>query len=644
MRFTALLASAVVLGLLAPLPIQLRKAKAEDGTARADVLPIERIKPGMKGYGLTVFQGTQPERFDVEVIDVLKNFRPKQDLILIKTKHPRLEVAKVVAGMSGSPIYLENKMVGAYAYGWTFGAEPVAGVTPIRNMIEDLVRPLPDKIYGWPLRTLPVARNSAREPGAVREPGSKLGALDAPSRFGMEPLSRYSGELAKYDVRQHASSLAARGSSSANTGNMPALAPVATPLLVGGFTSGALAMSKELLAPLGLEPLAAGGSGVEDPNAPNRFVDGGAIGVQLVRGDMSAMGLGTVTRVEGDRLVAFGHPMMEAGVTALPTAIGKVLWFLASDQRSFKIGMPVRSMGAMVNDRQASIVVSQNTRAPLIPVSVKIHGMPGLPSANWNFEIAHERFLSPSFVAVSLGSALQAVANEHQDVTWTARSKVQLRGRAAIEVEDYGLSMGGTPDPGELGRSNLVRAVGSILNNPWEPTFVDGIQVDLELSYARDVLRLRGAELLEPEVEAGQPARIKLTFVPFSGPAQTRLVSVPLPAHLAGQTVNMELLPGYMADREQAAPDSLDELIHNLEHPTYPPKSLVVEFSAGSGAVAFRGRVAKHLPPSALDALRPTSSTVAPDAFQTSNREVVLLPKFVMGRDRISVSVRPVLR
>src|SRR6185436_14312690 len=141
-------------------------------------------------------------------------------------------------------------------------------------------------------------------------------------------------------------------------------APVATPLLIGGMTPGAIDEAKDLLAPLGLEPMQAGGSGANDPNAPKRFEDGGAIGVQLIRGDMSAMGLGTVTRVEGDKLVACGHPMMEAGFTALPTAIGRVLWFLASDMRSFKIGMPVRSVGALVNDRQASIVVSHSAKAP----------------------------------------------------------------------------------------------------------------------------------------------------------------------------------------------------------------------------------------------------------------------------------------
>jgi hypothetical protein len=350
------------------LPLGLRRAEAGDPIARRDTMPIEQIKRGMKGYGLTVFEGTKPERFEVEVIDVLKNFRPRQDLILIKTRHPRLEVAKVVAGMSGSPIYIDGKMIGAYAYGWTFGAEPVAGVTPIQNMIADLVRPLPDTIDGWPLRVLPA--------------GARI-AANSPAPGGSQP---HREDPTHYDLREHAQRLAERRSRNLPSPERSPLVPVATPLLVGGLTSGAVELARDLFAPLGLEPLQAGGGG-RDPSAPSRFEDGGAIGVQLIRGDMSAMGLGTVTRVEGDRLVAFGHPMMEAGVTALPTAVGKVLWFLASDMRSFKIGMPVRSLGALVNDRQASIVVSQAAKAPVIPVSMKIRGVPGLPDANWNFEV-----------------------------------------------------------------------------------------------------------------------------------------------------------------------------------------------------------------------------------------------------------------
>src|SRR5690606_9699599 len=346
-------------------------------------MPLKDVKPGMKGYGLTVFEGTKPERFDVEVIDVLPNFRPRQDLILVKTGHPRLEVAKVVAGMSGSPIYLDGKMVGAYAYGWTFGAEPVAGVTPIGNMLDDLARPLPKFIHGWPIRGGDAARVARVAPGSG---------------------ARFAAAAAGYDLTAHRDQVRERLHATAPT--VGGVARVSTPLLLGGMTPQAIDLASDLLSPLGLEPLAAGGGSAELGLVPDRYVDGGAIGIQLISGDTTATGLGTVTRVEGDLVSAFGHPMMNAGYTALPAAVSRVLWFLASQQRSFKIGSPVRPLGALVNDRQASIVVSQSAQAPVIPVRVRITGSPGAPFTDWNFQVAHEKFMAPSFLAVALGSAL----------------------------------------------------------------------------------------------------------------------------------------------------------------------------------------------------------------------------------------------
>ena len=627
MRSTSLLFAAALAGLLLPLPLGLRPAHADGSSNRPDIMPVSDIRPGMKGYGLTVFQGTKPERFDVEVIDVLKNFRPKQDLILVKTKHPRLEITKVVAGMSGSPIYLNDKMIGAYAYGWSFGSEPVAGVTPIRNMLDEMARPLPDRIDGWPLKLMPVSG----KPVAPRE-----------RRANNEGGHRYQGTLGHYDVREHAAQLA--HSIGLDHSQVSTLTPVSTPILIGGMSSRSIAFAQQLMAPLGLEPLQAGGAASEETSAPTRYVDGGAVGVQLVRGDMSAMGLGTVTRVEGDKLVAFGHPMSELGVTALPTAIGRVLWFLASDQRSFKIGMGVREVGALVNDRQSAIVVSHSAKAPVIPLKMSIHGAPGFPNSNWSFEIAHDKFMTPSFASVALGSALQAVANEHQDVSWTATSKLKIKGYPELTLQDYGVSMGGTPEAGEFVRSNLVRAIGTVLNNPWQAAFIESARMDVELRYARDILRLRGASLLESEIDAGAPARIRLTLVPYSGPEVTRVVTVPIPAHFAGQTVNLEIEPGYAEERDQSAPDNLTELIKNLENPVYPAKSVVISFNTGDAGVTFKGRVAHDLPPGALDAIRPATSSVAPETFATTTRIVVDLPEFMVGRDRVSVSVRPVLR
>jgi hypothetical protein len=621
MQKTLLFAGAALLGLALGLPQRL--ARADGKAVRGNVMGVNEIRRGMKGYGLTVMQGTKPERFDVEVIDVLKNFRPKQEIILIKTHHPRLEVAKVVAGMSGSPIFIDGKMIGAYAYGWSFGAEPVAGVTPIRAMLDEMTLPLPDSINGWPLKLMPG--------------GAKAGSAEK-AREGSK--GRYDGELGRYDLREH-SRQAAR---LAAVRHPTDVRPVTTPLLVGGLTSGAIGLASELLAPLGLEPLQAGGGGGPEPDAPHRYEDGGAIGIELIRGDMSATGLGTVTRVEGDRLVAFGHPMMEAGVTALPAAIGRVLWVLASEQRSFKIGMPVRSVGALVNDRVASIVVSHSAQAPTVPVKMTIHGVPGVPRSTWNFEIAHERFMTPTFLAVALGSGLQAVANEQQDVSWNVKSKLKIQGHGTIELSDYGVAIGGTPDAGEFSRTNLVRAVGAVLNNPWQPARVEAAEVEVDLHYARDIYRLRGAELLSPELDAGEPARIRLTLVPFAGPIITKTISVPLPAHLAGRTLALDIAPGYTEEKDKAAPDTLGELIANFQDPVYPPRSLVVTYASPEATVTHRGRIAQGLPIGALDTLRPTASSIAPEAYTTNVRQVFPIGQFMVGRDKVSVTIRQVVR
>jgi hypothetical protein len=639
---------ALAAGLLLPLPYFGKGSAQADGVvSRPDILAVKDLKRGMKGYGLTVFEGMKPERFEVEIIDVLQNFRPRHELILIKTKHPRLEVANVVAGMSGSPIFIEGKMVGAYAYGWTFGKEPVAGVTPIRTMLEDLERPLPKEIDGWPLQPLPRAQKTAAATGQTGSLGprhaGRVAFTPRARQAWVSAANRYRGELAHYDLKKHAAQLKKLrgnlGSSSAGS-----IAPVATPLLVGGLTPGSIKLAKELLEPMGLEPLQAGGGAELDPAAPMRYENGGAVGVQMIRGDMSAMGLGTVTRVEGDKVLAFGHPMNQSGVTALPTAIGKVLWFLASEMRSFKIGMAARPMGALVNDRQASIVLSHTAQAPVIPVTMRIKGLDGPVHTNWKFDVAHEKFMTPSFLAIAFGSALQAVASEKMDVSWTAKSRLKIKGHGEIVLEDFGVSVGATPEAGDFIRSNLVRAAGALLNSPWEPVILERADMEIELRFAREILRLRGAELLEPEIDAGEPARIRLTLVPYAGPTVTRVITVPIPRHLAGQTVSLEISPGYTENKEKADPESLGELVRNLEDTTFPPQSILVSFNAGSAAVAFKGHVVKNLPPGALDAIRPTTSSIAPDAFQTDERVIVPLGKYMTGTDRVSVVVRPVLR
>lgn len=584
---------------------------------RSDILPLARVEKGMKGYGLTVFEGTKPDRFDVEVLDVLRNFRPKQDLILVRTSHPRLEVAKIVAGMSGSPIYLGGKMAGAYAYGWSFGAEPVAGVTPIEAMLSDLDRPLPRVLRGIPL-------------APVR--GASASGTRARAAFAEE------GASGRYDVLAHARALARTAVNESAV--QPDLRPIQTPLLLGGAPASIVSEARSILGPLGLEPLAMGGAAPPHSSKTEPFVDGGAIGIQLVSGDLSALGLGTVTRVEGRKLVAFGHPMMEIGVTALPAAQARVLWFMASVQRSFKVGESLGARGMLVNDRQASIVVDQESVPRTIPLSLRIRGEAGAPHPNWDFVLAHDPFITPAFLGMALGSGIQTTAAERRDVTFRMRSRVKLSGHPEMMIEDLRAAPTGVPEAGQLMQSNLVVAVGTLFNNPWEDIVIESVQVDVELTFAREVSVLRGVDVLTPEVEPGGSVRLRLWIEPHVGPRRSELISVPLPESFENQEVKLTVRPGHAVERIKPPPESVQDLLHNFEDTTLEPRSVVVSMDTGEASVVHRGLVAESLPPGAIDRLTTTTHGLTPLEFRTTTHKVFPSSDYLVGSQVVTVRVK----
>ncbi len=592
-----------------------------------DILPLSEVKPGMKGYGLTVFQGTSPEKFDIEVISTLHHFRPNQDLILIKTPHPRLNITRTVAGMSGSPIYLNGKMIGAYAYGWLFGTEAVAGVTPIKSMIDELNRPLPRAIA----------------------PGGQSPIATGPGNVGAAPGGKSSrhflGALDTYQLGAHAKQLASRAESVLSAPEGTGLARASTPIMMGGLGATSMKIASDLLSPMGLDPVQGGGSGgVADPSAPTRFVDGGAIGVELIRGDVSAMGIGTVTRVSGDKLVAFGHPMLGGGIEALPTAIGRVHWIMSTTNRSFKIGEAARSLGTLVNDRQAAIVVDQAQKAPTFPVHLEIKGVTGVPKTLWNSEVAHDQFMAPSFLAMALGSAVEEVTAERRDMTWRAKSTIHVKGHGSATVYDFGSGNGNPVGAEEFVRSRVARSVGQVLNNPWQPAVVESVDTTVSVTFDREVLILRGVKVLEPEIDVGHPVRIRLDLEPYQGKQEYRIIEVKIPPELAGREVDIDLSPGYTVERPLPTPDSVAELMANLNHQTFEPDSIVATFRIRETGAAFRGKLASRLPPAAVDLIRPANQSDSPELFGSYVQVQVPLKRFLVGSDSVHVTVKPVLK
>jgi len=610
-RNESLLLGTLAVGAVFALGVSVPLARGDAGLSARRTIDVSEIHEGMKGYGLTVFKGTEPERFDVEVICVIRRFMPGQDLILIKTPHPRLDIAKTVAGMSGSPIFLDGRLAGAYAYSLaSFAVEPIAGVTPIAPMLAEMARPTPPGFWGSP------------SPTAAASPAAPHASLDRDSApFG---TTAFAGAPGEYDGRVHAAQIAARLGDSQGSPYVRA----STPLLLAGVSDRTTAMLRTLMGPLGIEPLQTGGG----------------LGVQLVSGDISMLALGTVTHVEGTRLAGFGHPMMSGGDSSLPTAIGRVLWINMGMQRSFKVGESARPLGTLVQDRQSGVVIDETRRAPTFPVTVDVVGVDGAPKKVWHVEVTHNRFMGPNLTAGALGSVVDATVAEQRDVTWQLRSRIALRGHGTLEIEDFGVAVGGMPDDGDFGGSRLVRALGDVLNNPWEEVTIDKVEATMTVKYDREVWHLRGIEVMRDVIDAGQHAHLRVHLVPHQGKEVVREIEASIPAELAGSDVEIEVIPGYEVAPEVAAPSNLPELLANETRQSLPGRSLVLQVKVPSQGVVFQGALAPRLPGFALDALRPSHSSTGGDAVFSYVRTTVPMDRYVEGHDKVKVKVRRVMR
>lgn len=565
----------------------------------------------MRGYGLSVFSGTKPERFDIEVIGVLHNFRPDQDLVLIKTPHPLLDHAGSVAGMSGSPVFIDDRMVGAYAYGWNFGKDPIAGVTPIANMLMELHRP--SRPGAFPLAApLPTAKADAAKPPRQ-------------AFFGRE----------RRDAFYALSQLSPRASSTAKQ-----LVPAATPLIVGGMTAQVARVLSERFQALGLEVIEAGGAGgASQDEGPLDFENGSSIAVQLLRGDVQATGVGTVTYVDGARAVAFGHPMLDAGELGLPTATSRVLHVMASERSSFKIAEALRPKGALIHDRQSAIVIDSEARATTIPVELKIKGVKGAPRETWRVETVSHRMLTPSLVLAALSSALGATVNDQDDMMFRATSTVTLRGYGPQRVVDEGFSPGGVAQMGALASLRLFDLLEAAYGSPFGEVFVERIDVEVETRFAHDVTELLGAQLATDEVDPGATAHVVLTLRPYAGPIEQRVIELKVPETWAGESVDIELLPGNQVHEERPQPEGVSDLLEIVKG-GYPTTSLVVCEQRKSRGLSLLGQVVRNLPGGALDVLSPAHDTGRGAAFVTQTRRAIPMGRVMTGSAKLTLNVR----
>lgn len=636
-RASSLAAVVLALALPATLPDgAIRRALAQVRTP--STMAVSEIQPGMRGYGLTVFRGTQPERFEVEVIDVLHQFRPDQDLVLIRTTHPILTDATTVGGMSGSPIFLEDRLIGAYAYGWPFGRHPIAGVTPIENMMRELRRtPRAGSFPGATPLSRPAGAPRAEAPLAERG----LAERGRVARVLPPGVAPYLGTQARHAFS--AFDEAPRGRIELPDGSR--LVPASTPLLVGGLDPEVLGEWGRRLEPYGLDVLQAGGAGAPASGAaPARFVDGGALAVTLSRGDVASTVVGTVTHVEGDRLVAFGHPMVEGGEVGFPTAVARVLHVLASYQRSFKMAEPVAPLGTMTQDRQAAVVIDTTLAPAMIPVHVRVTGLPTEQRTDWNFEVASHRAITPMILGGSIQSAVKAIAADNEYVMFEARSRVELEGLAEpIVLTDRGFSSSGAGGSGMLSAIRAFDAIELAYANPFRETRLRAIDVEIALRFAHDTAEIVDASVDATEVNPGEPVEVRVVLRRWSGDEEVRRLSVLVPESAAGESVQILVQPGTDAEIERPEPRDLDDVLEAIRN-RYGATDLVLSTRLSGRGVRTPGHVARSVPASVLDAMQSTTDSDRVRTFQTHLRRAFSTELVLTGAARVELTVRRVAR
>ncbi|MBP7654777.1 hypothetical protein KA977_15265 [Candidatus Dependentiae bacterium] len=336
-------------------------------------MTVSELKPGMKGYGLSVFKNTEPETFGVEIISILKNTSPSRDLILIKCSGQNLEKSRIIAGMSGSPVYINNKLIGALAYAWSLSLDPIAGVTPIESMLYD---------YNHPI-------NFSTQSNFISNSSIKSNGIE----FTL----------------------------------------IKSPLILSGINSKVMQKCPELFEKYNFLPLESGGAGQWSDDV--KFTPGGAISVQLITGDWSIASIGTITAItDSGQILAFGHPMFGWGQSDLPVATAGIHTIMSNLNISWKMGSPIKENGTLVQDRYSCIVADQNKKTNMIKTKIKFGYKDLNLFKTYNLNIVDNKFLTPYLFLISAYNSEYAFA-ESTGPKLTIKQKLKIKFKPDYTLE-----------------------------------------------------------------------------------------------------------------------------------------------------------------------------------------------------------------
>jgi hypothetical protein len=476
--------------------------------------PLAEVRKGMTATAWTVFEGDKPEPMDVEILGVLRGARgPGQDMILVRLHGAKPEFTGVVAGMSGSPVYIGNRLLGSLSYRiGQFSKEPIAGITPIEQMLE--------------VRDLPV--EGSEQGSGVRDQGSEQGT----------------------GIREQGLGSAEKLAEGMNFQEME------TPLVMSGFKPEAIRLWQKQMAGTGLETIAAGGVGGssassldDEPSAKARatVVPGSAVSAQLVRGDMEISATCTVTYIDPKQLLACGHPILQAGTVSLPMTTTEVVATLASPFNAFKIINTGELIGSFTEDRDSAIRGVLGMKPHMIPMHITIHSP--THQRKLNVEILDLPSLTWQAMLVSLYEALLETNQSTEDTSYHLTGSIDLDGRASAPLNEWA-----SANEGGTASLELVMKAGTrfdrIYSNAARQGAVRGIDIHVEAIPRRVQVELETARLVSGDiVHAGDTVMVEATVRPWQQPARNIRIPIKLPARLGAGNVRVLVSDAGTLDR-----------------------------------------------------------------------------------------------
>lgn len=553
----AALCAAVVAAPVAGLPAA--------ATGPLPTIGLDELAVGQRGYGLTVFTGSEPERFEAEVIGIMRNVSPETSFILARLSGRGLEEIGVAGGMSGSPVFFDGRLAGAVAFSWPFSTEPIAGITPIRAMREIPTETLPPNTpWGSPS---PVPAASGGPPVEVRDLAS--------------------GRLAETLLEQSLGRLAPRLPGGGVPGIQWSLAgfgPRSEQLLQRALGERSVAA----VAPVG--EMAAGGDG---GSAAAELAPGSPVAAVLIDGDLKLAATGTVTDVADDQVLAFGHPFLGLGPVQVPMAVAEVVTVLSSRYSSFKIANVGPVLGSFQQDRAAGVRGRIGAAAPTVPLRVRVRGE---DEREFRMELASMPLLTPSLLAAASLGSLDAAsyAGGVQGLDLTAR--FELAGHPDLVVEQSFDGNGAATQAMVL----LFGYATFLLDNEMETVQIERIEVDLAQSSRPRTATLAGAHAERTVVQPGETVSLNLDFNAYRGDRFRRSVEIPLPASLPGGRYHLFVGDGPSTDAarlalEKTEPETLHQALDFLSG-LHSNRELVVLGVLPAPGLAVAGEVLPDLP------------------------------------------------